>query len=166
MVAFFFMCVIISTVDLVRKYKEIRMKLKGVVSDYHSFHEANKDWLSKFDNTDYNRNYKDASPPAYWKGLQTDWYDGDVALVPWNGKDSEPYMFLRSGRVDYHFNDVPNCVDYSSYFLDWKNPTKEENDYFEMIHGFRIPWGGGLVYKDYGDEYEINKVSSVVEDKP
>lgn len=26
------------------------------------------------------------------------------------------------------------------YFKDWKRPTEEEQDYFEMVEGYRLPW--------------------------
>lgn len=144
------------------------MKLKDIVRDYHSFHEANKNWLVKFDNTEYREDYDLSSPPSYWTGEGEKWHSSqNFSIVPWlTGHTSGSSVFLSFKNERYSFVKLGSCIICDSYFLDWKNPTKEENDYFGMIYGFRIPWGEGLIYKDYGDEYEINKASSVVEDKP
>lgn len=101
------------------------------------FFEQNKDWLDKFEYNDYPAIYS-----AWWSGKRDKWYHEDnLYFVP----DKDDDFSLCYKRKDFSLEVIEH------FFLDWKNPTKEENDYFEMINGFRIPWGEGLLYHSYGE---------------
>lgn len=102
------------------------------------FFEQNKDWLDKFDFNDYGENFY----AAWWSGQRDEWdHEDNFYFVP----DEDVSFSLSYKRKEFCLKEI------DPFFLDWKNPTKEENDYFEMINGFRIPWGEGLLYHSYGE---------------
>lgn len=104
----------------------------------YKFVENNKIWLSCF------RKASNTSTGRIWwsfgksylerVGLGISIDDELIVLTHCKTEDTADiklYINLNSKEIT---GDILN------YFKDWKSPTQDESDYFEMIEGYRLPW--------------------------
>lgn len=108
--------------------------------DIEKFIEDNKSWLEKFDST-YNTYH---SQEHFWYNECEDSH-GRVAVDEFTlSYNTFSYWSYRSGItgkliLDYSdFKYITNKLE--QYFSIWTHPTRQEMDYYEMIHGYRLPW--------------------------
>jgi hypothetical protein len=120
-----------------------------IVETDDDFYLANKSWLDKFQHNDfeerkemysYNRSHYQ---PSWWNG-GSKWGSGIIY-----GFTVHTYnqSFLTVKEEDIHIQE------WAPYFKNWKRPSKEEQNYLEMVEGFRLPWDEENRYYDFGDEY-------------
>lgn len=106
---------------------------------YKEFHAANKLWLDSATS-------KEVSEMAHfsiWKFLTEN--SGAIFHVS-HDQGRVVVVFDNNGKYDgfvfFNFKEEPtnNKLLALRYFIDWKQPTEQEKDYFEMIYGVRVPW--------------------------
>lgn len=104
------------------------------------FVELNKGWLDKFN---YNSYADLPTNPSWWNG-NVSWFNPEgidftfehslyFSFINWDNKNGDS-LILEFDTDEFTENKLEN------YFINWKQPTQEEKDYFEMIEGFKIPW--------------------------
>lgn len=98
-----------------------------------SFNENNKDWLGGW-------KYDDGDP------YSNDWFNKDF-LLSLNTKGE--FNSLINSKNKLLILDVNTYVEaplgytylnLNNYFTNWKQPTGNEQDMFEMLYGVRLPW--------------------------
>lgn len=101
-------------------------------------------WLLKMDYVDLN---PEGALPACWDG-DIDYSNPFNLCVVFDCHFTVGWVFysidVRDGHIGSDGNQI--CSDNKpteialQHFVDWTRPTQEENDYFAMIYGHRLPW--------------------------
>jgi hypothetical protein len=76
----------------------------------------------------------------FWRGAEDYTEEGNLRVVIRKHKITTVYIAnFDGGDIDLVLSNKP-VEGLNGYFKDVVKPTQEERDYFEMIHGVRIPW--------------------------
>jgi hypothetical protein len=122
-----------------------------IVETDNDFYLANKNWLDKFQHNDFEERKEMYHPrrdhwqPSWWNGINKTW----GALGVTYGFTVHPY---NESFLTVYGKDIL-MYSWVSYFKNWKRPSKEEQNYLEMVEGFRLPWSEENCYYAFGDEY-------------
>lgn len=96
-----------------------------------SFYENNKEWLEGWE-------YR-----FVWANVREEYSkDGMIITIRTKGFS---HIIVKDLKLIATVNDPPavhqwNNVFIPHYFTDWKRPTDNEQDMFEMLYGVRLPW--------------------------
>lgn len=109
--------------------------------DIEKFIEDNRSWLDKFDNTNYNKNGEVVS---WWFGSAMGESYLNLSCSACSGYYLEDSSTVYSScgwscLLDHYYTGNETNV-LEQYFNIWTHPTKQELDYYEMIHSYRLPW--------------------------
>lgn len=94
------------------------------------FVELNKSWLDKFEHNDYKKD----STPGWWNGNPYSWCDENNSYFIPDENEGSCAFYHRLANTELYSEDLVH------YFNNWKQPTKEEMDYYELVNGYRLPW--------------------------
>ena len=98
-----------------------------------SFYENNKEWLEGW-------SFDDGDPYC------NDWFNKDYLLtLSTEGRfntliNSKNRLVIVDVNVDVEAPLGYIYLNMCNHFINWKQPTEQEQDCFEMLYGVRLPW--------------------------